>query len=227
MTRCPSWEPPTLTPSDTSGAGGARTDKARGAKSVPVRSCTQSPSPSPRFPSSSLGFVVPRVSDAPFGDRRDGPTPSQRCPPPSHLSLLLPAPRHRSHWELSQGLGGARAPRVPGAPASQGSRQRSSLRGTTSPSRSATGSGAHAHSHSGRIRSGSAPSPGNGVAQPQARSYLSGGGAARSERTELPARAPRRGAAALVLRRWQLQRPLAGWLADWLAARLTPHWGFL
>lgn len=80
MTRCPSWEPPTPTPSDTSGAGGARTDKARGAKSVPVRSCTQSPSPSPRFPSSSLGFVVPRVSDAPFGGRRDGPTPSQRCP---------------------------------------------------------------------------------------------------------------------------------------------------
>lgn len=226
MTRCPSWEPPTPTPSDTSGAGGADR-QGEGSKVGPGPQLHTKP-----FTFSSLSKLLPglRCSEGlgcPLRWSAGRSDSLSALPPPSHLSLLLPAPRHRSQWELSQGLGATRAPRVPGAPASQGSRQRSSLRGTTSPSRSATGSGAHAHSHSGRIRSASVPSPGSGVAQPQARSYLSGGGAARSERTELPARAPRRGAAALVLRRWQLQRPLAGWLADWLAARLTPHWGFL
>lgn len=164
-----------------------------------------------------LSFQAPPWASL-FGGSRMPPSvvggtvrlPLAALPPPSHLSLLLPAPRHRPLRKLRPGLGGTR---VTLAPRERG--QRSSLRGTTSPSRSATHSGAHTHP----------AAVGSGLDQPVSRRRGSPAagtllparrGAARSGDTERPARAPRRGAAALVLRRRQLQRPLARWQTGWL-----------
>lgn len=82
--------------------------------------------------------------------------PLAALPPPSHLSLLLPAARHRPQRDLHPGRGGPRE--RPCAP--RESAQRCSLRSTTSPGRSAAGSGAHAHPRSGRIGSRAAGEPG-------------------------------------------------------------------
>lgn len=227
MTRCPSSESP-LPPLQPHVELGARTDKARAAPSIPVRSCTQSPSPSPCLPSSSLGFVFPRVSDAPFGGRRDGPTPSRSAA--SSLASQPPPPRPspRTPAGAQPGLGGhestpcARGSCVPG--------ERTTVQSTR-------------HNFAQPFRpplSGAHPIPaavglGPDQPHPQAAGELSrspaptcaAAGAARSEGTERPgpSPAPRRvcpcAAAAAAA------AAAAGWLADWLAARLTLHWGFL
>lgn len=176
---------------------------------VPVRSCTQSPSPSPCLPSSSLGFVFPRVSDAPFGGRRDGPTPSRSAASSPPLTT-------------DPGRSSARAP---------GSREhpmRPGVRTTTQPTRHNFAQplccpllGAHP-SLQRWVGSRSAPSPGGGGAQPQPHSYLRGAGRGEERGHRAPQPAPRRvcpcAAAAAAA---------AGWRAHWLAARLTPHRGFL
>lgn len=206
---------------------GARRDKARGAQSVPVRSCTQSPSPSPCLPSSSLGFVFPRVSDAPFGGRRDGLTTS-----PSAASSLAsqpppPRPSPQTPKGALSGLGGRQehppCARGPGAPAPPGRGQRYKF---AQPFRHPL-SGAH-------------PIPaavGSGPDQPHplaawepSRSHAptcAAAGAARSEGTARPGPSPAPRRVCSCAAAAAEAAAAAGWLADWLVARLAPRWGFL
>lgn len=137
--------------------------------------------------------------------------PLAALPLPSLLSRFLPTPRHRPRRELCPVSGPQKQPTAPGVPAPRGSGQRSSLRGTSSPSGSATRSWAHTPSPqcSGRVPIGRIPrrrgSPAAATLLPARRRARPGARAPRA-----PARAPRRGASALVRRRRQLQRPLAG-----------------
>lgn len=93
--------PPPPPPSQPYVGLGLRTDTASGAQSV----STQSPPP-PCLPSSSLGLVFPRVSDAPFGGPRDALVLSQRC--------LLPRVSASSSPPLARPQSGAQ-PQPPGA----------------------------------------------------------------------------------------------------------------
>lgn len=194
---------------------GAQTDKGREARSVPVRSCTQSPSPSPCLPSSSLGFVFPRVSDAPFGGRRDGPTSSRSASAASSPPLATDPGR-----ELSPGSEGRPEPPTRAGPLRPGGADSGPVcAAQLRPAAPPPARGLTTHPRSGRLGSRSAACPGG---REPSRSHAPTC-AARSEGSARPGRSP----AARRVCPCAAAAAAAGWLAHWLPARLTPRWGFL
>lgn len=171
-------------------------------------------------------MVWPRVSDALFGGRWDDPLPPATPSPPSNLHLLLlSAPCQGTLRDLRSHPRSARAPQTPRDPEPAGWQ-------TTVQSTPRQGNPAVQPALSGTHRVPAVARSAPSQPQPSAVDEPShsraptcgeaGAGAVRAPRAL--ARAPHRGASALVLRwrrcscRW-LPGSLADALADWLAAR--------